>query len=205
MSLTLYYHPLSSFCQKVLIALYENDTPFDAAARRSRRPRRARGVPRLWPIGKFPVLRDDARDRDLPEFEHHHRVSRAALIRAATRFIPADPDLARQTRLRDRFFDLYVHVPMQKIVGDQLRPADKNDPHGVEHARDAAGDRLRHDRAGDGRPDLGDGRRVHAWPTAPPRRRSSTPTRCCPSRDTHPNVARLSRAPDGSARPSRAR
>jgi glutathione S-transferase len=29
MSLTLYFHPLSSFCQKVLIALYENDTPFE--------------------------------------------------------------------------------------------------------------------------------------------------------------------------------
>ena len=29
MSLKLYFHPLSSFCQKVLIALYENDTPFE--------------------------------------------------------------------------------------------------------------------------------------------------------------------------------
>ncbi len=29
MSLTLHYHPLSSFCWKVLIGLYENDTPFE--------------------------------------------------------------------------------------------------------------------------------------------------------------------------------
>jgi hypothetical protein len=28
MSLTLYLHPLSSFCWKTLVALYENDTPF---------------------------------------------------------------------------------------------------------------------------------------------------------------------------------
>ena len=40
-----------------------------------------------------------------------------------------------QTRLRDRFYDLYVHLPMQKIMGDRLRPADRTDPHGVEEAR----------------------------------------------------------------------
>ena len=28
MTLTLYSHPFSSYCQKVLVALYENDTPF---------------------------------------------------------------------------------------------------------------------------------------------------------------------------------
>ena len=38
-------------------------------------------------------------------------------------------------RLRDRFFDWYVHLPMQKLVGDRLRPAGKNDPHGVEDAK----------------------------------------------------------------------
>ncbi|HWV11545.1 MAG TPA: glutathione S-transferase N-terminal domain-containing protein, partial [Pseudomonas sp.] len=27
--MNLYAHPFSSYCQKVLIALYENDTPFD--------------------------------------------------------------------------------------------------------------------------------------------------------------------------------
>jgi glutathione S-transferase len=55
--------------------------------------------------------------------------------RGPTRFIPDDADLALQTRLRDRFYDLYVHLPMQKIMGDRLRPADKKDPHGVEEAR----------------------------------------------------------------------
>ncbi len=50
--------------------------------------------------------------------------------------IPADPDLALETRLRDRFYDLYLHEPMQKIVGDKLRPADARDPHGVKQARE---------------------------------------------------------------------
>ncbi len=67
MTLKLYYHPLSSFCQKVLIALYENDTPFvphlvDLADETSRAE-----FLKIWPIGKFPVLRDDAEDQTIPE------------------------------------------------------------------------------------------------------------------------------------------
>ena len=49
--------------------------------------------------------------------------------------MPADADLARQTRLRDRFYDLYVQEPMQKVVGDRLRPAESKDPFGVEQAK----------------------------------------------------------------------
>jgi glutathione S-transferase len=52
-----------------------------------------------------------------------------------TRFIPKDVDVARDVRFWDRFFDLYLQVPMQKVVGDRNRPAGKKDPHGVEDAR----------------------------------------------------------------------
>ena len=34
----------------------------------------------------------------------------------------------------DRFFDNYVMTPMQKIVGDHLRPEDERDPRGVADA-----------------------------------------------------------------------
>jgi glutathione S-transferase len=80
------------------------------------------------------VLRDDARDRTIPEssiiieYLAQHYPGRTELV-------PADADLARQTRMRDRFYDLYVNVPMQKVVTDKLRPAGKRDPHGVEEAR----------------------------------------------------------------------
>jgi glutathione S-transferase len=134
MSLKLYFHPLSSFCQKVLVAFYENDTPFephivDLANEASRSD-----FKRVWPIGKFPVLRDDAKDRTVPEssiiieYLAQHYPGR-------TQLVPTDADLARQTRMRDRFFDLYVNVPMQKIVTDKLRPAGKTDSFGVEQAR----------------------------------------------------------------------
>jgi glutathione S-transferase len=134
MSLKLYFHPLSSFCQKALMALYENDTPFephivDLADETSRAE-----FKKIWPIGRFPVLRDDARDRTVPEssiiieYLAQHYPGKSQLV-------PADADLARQTRMRDRFYDPYVNVPMQKVVTDKLRPAGKNDPHGVEEAK----------------------------------------------------------------------
>jgi glutathione S-transferase len=134
MSLKLYFHPLSSFCQKALIAFYENDTPFaphivDLANEVSNAEFKA-----IWPIGRFPVLRDEANDRTVPEssiiidYLAQHYPGR-------TQLVPADPELARQTRLHDRFYDLYVNVPMQKIVTDKLRPPGKNDPHGVEEAK----------------------------------------------------------------------
>ncbi|QIG95207.1 glutathione S-transferase family protein [Bradyrhizobium sp. 6(2017)] len=134
MSLTLHYHPLSSFCWKALVALYENGAPFtpnlvnlgDAAQRAA--------LLALWPIGRFPVLRDETRGETVPEssivieYLDRHYPGAVALI-------PEDQELALQTRLRDRFLDLYVHLPMQRIVGDRLRPADTKDPHGVAEAR----------------------------------------------------------------------
>lgn len=134
MSLTLHFHPLSSFCWKVLIALYENDTPFTAHLLDASDETWRAALMKLWPVGKFPVLRDDARDQTIPEttiiveYLDRHYPGR-------TRFIPADFEPALQTRLRDRFYDLYVHLPAQSIVGDRLRPQTAKDPHGVEEAR----------------------------------------------------------------------
>jgi len=134
MTLKLYFHPLSSFCQKVLTALYENATPFEPVIVDLFDEASAGAFKKIWPIGKFPVLRDEARDRTVPEssiiieYLAQHYPGKSQLV-------PADAELARQTRLRDRFFDLYVNVPMQKVVTDKLRPAGKNDPYGVEQAK----------------------------------------------------------------------
>jgi glutathione S-transferase len=133
-SLTLHLHPLSSFCQKALIAFYENDTPFESHLVNLGDAASAARFKELWPIGKFPVLRDEARGRTVPEstiiIEYLQQ-----FYPGRTQLIPSDPDLAWQVRLRDRFYDNYVHLPMQKIVGDKLRPAGSGDPHGVAEAR----------------------------------------------------------------------
>jgi glutathione S-transferase len=134
MSLTLYFHPLASFCWKALIALYENDTPFTPHVVDLSSESEREALLKLWGIGKFPVLRDDARGQTVPEssviIEYLDRQ-----YPGATRFIPADFERAWQTRLRDRFYDFYVHEPMQKIVGDRMRPEGRKDPHGVEEAK----------------------------------------------------------------------
>ena len=134
MSLKLYFHPLSSYCQKVLVALYENDTPFEPLIVDLGNEASRADFLKVWPVGKFPVLRDDARDRTIPEssiiieyLDQYHP--------GMTPLVPTDEDLAWQTRLRDRFYDLHVHYHMQRIVGDRLRPAVNKDPYGVEQAR----------------------------------------------------------------------
>jgi glutathione S-transferase len=134
MSLTLHFHPLASYCWKALIALYENDIAFTPNLVDLGNPAERAALVKLWGIGKFPVLQDDARGEIVPEssiiieYLDRHYARR-------TRLIPDDPDQALQSRLRDRFYDLYVHLPMQKIVVDRMRPEGKRDPLGVEEAR----------------------------------------------------------------------
>jgi glutathione S-transferase len=134
MSLKLYFHPLASFCWKALIALYENDTPFEPVIVDLMDQASAAAFKRIWPIGKFPVLRDEARGQTIPEatiiieYLAKHCPGR-------TQLVPSELDLAWQTRLSDRVYDHYVNEPMSKIVTDKLRPEGKHDPHGVEEAR----------------------------------------------------------------------
>ena len=125
----LYAHPFSSYCQKVLIALYENSTPFEygnleeAAA--------SAELASLWPLKRFPVLVD--RDRTILEtstiieyLQIHHC--------GPVRLIP-DGDAGIEARMLDRVFDNYVMTPMQKIVLNQIRPEAERDAHGVTEAR----------------------------------------------------------------------
>lgn len=134
MSLTLHYHPLSSFCWKALVGLYELDLPFEKYLVDLGDPEARAAFARLWPIARFPVLRDEARDRTVPEstilLEYLDGLSKGP-----RRLIPADPQRALECRLRDRLYDAYIHLPMQKIVGDKIRPAEARDALGVEQAR----------------------------------------------------------------------
>jgi glutathione S-transferase len=136
MPFKLYYHPLSSFCQKVLIALYENEIPFDGEITDVVSAEGRAAFVQIWPIVKFPVLSDEATGQVVPEssiiieYLQHHAPCKTALV-------PADPDRAHEVRLWDRFFDLHVNVPMQKVMGDRRRPDGQRDPFGVAEARDA--------------------------------------------------------------------
>jgi glutathione S-transferase len=142
MTLTLYYHPLSSFCWKALIALYEADVPFVPCSVNLGDPADKAAFQAVWPLAKFPVLRDDARSQTVPESTIVIEYL-AQNLPAAVSLIPADPDLAWQTRLRDRLFDSYIHLPFQAVVADRLRPESARNPAAVE--RDLASVRQGYD------------------------------------------------------------
>ena len=129
MSLVLYAHPFSSYCQKVLVALYENDTAFEY--RNLEDPAHLQALARLWPMKRFPVLVDRGRTvleaSCIIEYLHLHHPG-------PTQLIPADADAALDVRMLDRFFDQYVATPQQKFVFDALRPAEDRDPYGVREA-----------------------------------------------------------------------
>jgi glutathione S-transferase len=130
MTIELFAHPFSSYCQKALIAFYENDIPFtyrmleDAGA--------GEEFAALWPIKRFPILRENKRlvveATILIEYLHVHHPGPSKLI-------PDDPDLAVEARMLDRFFDNYVMTPQGKFVFDSLRPAEHRDSYGVDEAR----------------------------------------------------------------------
>jgi glutathione S-transferase len=131
MSLQLYTHPFSSYCQKVLIALYENGTPFDLRTLDDDGTA-MQELTALWPMKRFPLLLDG--DRSV--FEATCIIEHLALHHSGpVRLLPADPRAALEVRMLDRFFDNYVSTPQQKIVFDAIRPEDKRDPYGVAEAR----------------------------------------------------------------------
>ena len=130
----LYYHPLSSYSQKVLMAFHEKGASFEPMIVNMMDPQGRADYAKVNPLGKLPILRDERAERTVPEssiiIEYIDRH-----CPGGTKLIPDDPDLARQVRFKDRMMDLYINDSMQKIFFDSRRPEGKSDPHGVEQAR----------------------------------------------------------------------
>ena len=132
MTIKLYAHPFSSYCQKVLTALYENQTPFEYFQLSHDKPQLWAELAQLWPFRKFPVLVDGGRT-----------VTEATIIieylslyhPGPVSLLPTDPRAALEARSMDRFFDNYISTPQQKVVADSLRPEGERDPRGVADAR----------------------------------------------------------------------
>lgn len=134
MTLSLYSHPFSSYCQKVLVALWENETPFtyrhlEAAAANAERLA-------LWPMGRFPVLLDGGRviaeSSIIIEYLGLHHPG-------PVRLIPDHPETALEVRLMDRFFDNHVMSAVQAAVAELLRADPSRMDEAMAKARDALG------------------------------------------------------------------
>lgn len=132
MTIRLYAHPFSSYTQKALVALYENDTPFEWRVLAGDAPDILAEFGSMWPIGRFPLLLDG-----------DEVITEASIIieylglryPGPVKLIPADPRQALEVRWLDRFFDNYISTPQQMIVLDALRPAGQRDDLGVTRAR----------------------------------------------------------------------
>jgi glutathione S-transferase len=129
-TLALYAHPFSSYCQKVLIALWADGTEFEYRLLEQDHPENFAELRQRWPFGLFPLLVDDGETvvETTPIIEHLQ-----ARHSGPNRWIP-DGEVGRRVRFLDRFFDLYVMNNMNRPVANALRPEDKRDPHGVEQA-----------------------------------------------------------------------
>lgn len=134
MPLILHSHPLSTFGQKAVVAIYELDAPVELRTLEFGDEAAVERLRRLWPLARIPVLEDTDAERAIPEtsiiIEHLDR-------RFGGRLVPSDPEAALRVRLLDRIFDLHVQEQMQRVVHDRLRPADQRDPFGVRKARAA--------------------------------------------------------------------
>jgi glutathione S-transferase len=130
MTLTLYAHPFSSYCQKALTALYENGTPFEY--RRLDQHGAMDELAARWPIRRFPLLVDEGRTIA----EATVIVEHLALFHPGpVQLLPDDPRAALDVRFMDRFFDNYMATPQQKIVFDAMRNEHERDARGVADAR----------------------------------------------------------------------
>jgi glutathione S-transferase len=127
MTLTLHQHPFAAYCWKAMIAIEERGVPVVMAIVEGEQGRER--LAELWPMASIPVLVDEGAGLTVPESTTI--VEYLDAFGAAPPLVPAD---GLQARLWDRVIDGHVMTPMQKIVGDSLRPADRRDPEGVEQA-----------------------------------------------------------------------
>lgn len=112
MTVSLYYHPFSSYCQKAETAFYEKGLEFEGKIIDGPGPVQAEFAA-LWPIAKFPLLVDG-----------EHTVFEATAIIEyldihfpdTARLIPDDRLQAMEVRMWDRFFDNYVGYPQGRLV-----------------------------------------------------------------------------------------
>ncbi len=134
MSLQLFGHPFSSYTMKALIALYENETPFDFRILDPDHQENVAELARRWPVARFPLLVDGT----TTVFETSAIIEHLAAFHAGpVPLIPADAKAAVPVRMLDRVFDSHVMGPMQAIVFDARRPEEARDPYGVAQARTA--------------------------------------------------------------------
>lgn len=129
----LHAHPLSSCCQKVLIAARVLGVALDERLLNLGDAAQRAMLDGLSPARKMPVLVDQG--RVVAETSIIIEYLQQRLSSDGPRLIPADPDAALAVRFWDRFCDFYLMTPMQALTAELLKPESARSEPAAEAAR----------------------------------------------------------------------
>jgi glutathione S-transferase len=127
----LYCNRLSVFSHKAKMAFFEKDVTFNEVQVDMFNPEALKQYREVYPLGKLPCLKTPT--GLIPES--------TAIIEWLDQYyqvpmlIPANPDDARQVRLKDRLADLYVTSNTSLLFFQMLKPADQQDQERIKIAR----------------------------------------------------------------------
>jgi glutathione S-transferase len=111
----LYYNPLSTYCQKVMIAFNEKGIAYESELVNLMTPDGRAAFERVYPLGKVPFLKPSD-DWQVPESTSIIEYLEDKFP-GTPRLIPAaGGDAARQTRFMDRMADLYLNDPVAELL-----------------------------------------------------------------------------------------
>ena len=127
----LYYNPISTYSQKVLLAFYEKGIDFEPNIVKLMDPESEKEYRKVYPMGKIPclVLDDD------------HIIPESSIIieyidsMAEPRLIDGDADQTRKIRFKDRMFDLYLNDTVVTLLFQSMKPEDQKDQARIDTAK----------------------------------------------------------------------
>ncbi len=126
----LYYNPISTYSQKVLIALYEKGLEFEPEIVHLMDPEARAQYREVYPMGKIPCL----------QLEDGHIIPESSVMieyldpLAEPTLIKGDADETRRIRFKDRMFDLYLNDPIVTLLFQGMKPENEQDPERIEKA-----------------------------------------------------------------------
>ena len=123
-----YHHPISTYSLKAHAALLEKEIEFEAVIVNLGDTVAHDEYRQIYPLGKVPVL-EQADGHLIPESTIIIEYLDDRYVEGQ-RLIPEDPELARQVRLYDRQFDLYLNNPRTSLLFEHRKPPEKrNEKH----------------------------------------------------------------------------
>jgi glutathione S-transferase len=115
----LYYNPLSTYSQKVMIAFNEKGIAYQPEVVNLMSPEGCAAYAKINPLGKVPFLKP-SEDWQVPESTSIIEYLEDTFPKAPHLIPPAGGEAARQVRFMDRMADLYLNEPVVELLFQKL-------------------------------------------------------------------------------------